>query len=126
MSKRKTTKARKKNAKLTKGQELNNLEYKKGRKNTSSKRKKTNTSNKTKAPTPKVIKSTEQIKEQITSVESKPKVQPKATKNTKKKIRFEAEKKHFFNKTTIILMIILGILCGYAAVKFSYVYDFQN
>ena len=90
MAKRKTTKTRKKNAKLTKGQELNNLEYKKTTKSKASKSKKTNTQSKQK-PTPKVIKEPTPIQKTSIAVEKKPKTQPKK-KTNKKEIRFKAEK----------------------------------
>ena len=118
MAKRKTTKTRKKNAKLTKGQELNNLEYKKTTKSKASKSKKTNTQSKQK-PTPKVIKKPTPIQETSIVIEKKPTIQPKK-KTNKKEIRFKAEKKPFFNKTTISILVILGIIFGCVIYKFSY------
>ena len=118
MAKRKTTKTRKKNAKLTKGQELNNLEYKKTTKSKASKTKKTSTQSKQK-PAPKVTKETTPIQETSVAVEKKPKVQPKK-KTSKRKIRLKAEKKPFFNKTTISIIVILGIIFGCIIYKFSY------
>ena len=128
MSKRKTTNTRKKNAKLSKGQELNVLETSIKTKTTTKKGKKTNVQNKQKNAQKTIQKEIQEVttapipakeKEQIKNVEEKTKVQAKR-KPTKKQIRFKAEKKPFFNKTSITIIIIICIVCGIIAFKYSY------
>lgn len=118
MSKRKPTKARKKNAKLTKGQELNTLKSKKSPKLSNAKISKTNTEEKQK-PISKVAKAPIPTGELNKSINKKPISKPKK-KTNKRKIRFEPEKKPFFNKITISIITIICLICGFIAFKYSY------
>ena len=118
MSKRKSTKARKKNAKLTKGQELNTLENKKRTKNSSNKKKNNQAKQKTTSKAA-VLPSPAPIIKQEEKIEEKAKVKQKP-KSPKKTIRFEEKKKLFLNKKLIIAIIIFVIACGCITFKYSY------